>query len=431
VKRVAILGADFAPSSLPPALRLRFFASHLPAFGWEPTVVTTHPHHYDWPIDPANLALLPPELRVIRTGALPARLTRRLGVGDIGMRSLPFHWAALAQLCARRQIDMLCIPVPPYVPMVLGRIINAQFGVPYMIDYIDPWVTEYYWKLPPAQRPPKWPLANAIAKLCEPFALRRVAHITGVSQATTDDVADRYAWLQRSDGSAIAYGGEPADFAYLRRHPRRNPVFTRHDGLLHLCHVGRGGSDMLATVRAIFSAFRLGLAHDPTLFERVRLHFVGTSYSHRPDDFQFLPLAEAMGLAAYVDELPLRVPYLDSLQILLEADALLAVGSEAPHYTASKIFPYILARRPLLAVFHEASSVISTLRETGAGEWVEFSADRPIELQAERIFVALQGLLRDPWAEPTPLALDAFIPFTARAMAARLAERFDIALSKA
>lgn len=39
-----IIAPDFGPSSLPPATRVRFFAKHLPEFGWEPVVqVFIHP----------------------------------------------------------------------------------------------------------------------------------------------------------------------------------------------------------------------------------------------------------------------------------------------------------------------------------------------------------------------------------------------------
>ena len=168
MKRVVILGADFAPSSLPQALRMRFFAAHLPEFGWKPTIVTTDPQHYECAIDPENELLLPTTLEVIRTPALPSRVTRKFGVGDIGLRSMWYHWRVLADLCRRGLVDLLCIPVPPYIPMVLGRLIRAQFGVPYVIDYGDPWVIEYYWRLPKSQRPPKWAFAYTLSRVLEP-----------------------------------------------------------------------------------------------------------------------------------------------------------------------------------------------------------------------------------------------------------------------
>jgi len=88
---------------------------------------------------------------------------------------------------------------------------TEKYGIPYVIDYIDPWVTEYYWKVPKAQRPPKWPLVYALSRLLEPLALRKVAHITGVSQGTTDSVVSRYPWLSQANATEIPYGAEPAD----------------------------------------------------------------------------------------------------------------------------------------------------------------------------------------------------------------------------
>ncbi|MFV9504996.1 MAG: glycosyltransferase [Oscillochloridaceae bacterium umkhey_bin13] len=424
MRRVVLLGADFAPSSLPPALRLRFFANHLPAFGWQPLVLTTQPASYDWQVQAENEHLVAPQVRVIRTGALPIGIARRIGFGDIGLRSMLQHWLVLTKLALRREFDLLCIPVPPYMPMLLGRLIHAQFGIPYVIDYIDPWVTDYYWKFPPEQRPPKWPLANALSRLGEPFALRRVSRITGVSQGTVDGVTVRYPWLQARDGVAIPYGGEPTDFAYLHNHPRPNVIFQPNDGLIHICSTGRGGPDLFPALRAIFSAVRIGLERNPALFTRLRFHFVGTSYAPQPE-MQILPLAQAYDLAAYVHEHPARIGYLDALQVLLDADLLLAVGSEEAHYTASKIFPYLLAQRPLLAVFHETSSVLEILRDIGAGAWVDFGPNRPIAQQAERVLAALTHCLHTPYHPPQ---LDLFTPYTTRAMTQHLAEVFDQAM---
>lgn len=66
-----------------------------------------------------------------------------------------------------------------------------------------------------------------------------------------------------------------------------------------------------------------------------------------------------MGVAEFITEVPQRLPYLEALNVLIQSDGLLALGSDEPHYTASRIFPKLLARRPLLALSHTASSVCS------------------------------------------------------------------------
>jgi hypothetical protein len=411
---------------LPPALRIKFFATHLREFGWEPVVVTTDPRYYENRVDPENRGLLPDGLRVIQTAAWPARLTRKFGLGDLGMRSLWQHWQALQKLCREQPVDLIFIPVPPYVPMVLGRLAYVKFRIPYVVDYIDPWGTPYYWKLPRSQRPPKWAMASAMARVLEPFALRHVAHLVGVSKGTTDFVVGKYPWLRESDATEIPYGGEPLDWEYIRGHPRANPVFDSSDGLLHVSYVGRGGADMIPALRAVFAAVKSGLQMDPEVFGRLRLHFVGTAYG--PDgqgQEQVLPVARETGVDAVVQEHPGRVAYLDAMQILSDSHALLVVGSEQPHYTASKIFPYILACKPLLAVFHRASSVVSILRETGAGDPVTFSEQDRLSEKAEEIAARLRQLLLLPSGFRPATRWQAFDAYTTRAMTARLGKVFD------
>jgi hypothetical protein len=429
-KTVLIVGPDFTPSSYPPALRIRFFVQHLREFGWEPIVLTTDPRYYEWSVDPENEKLLPADLEVIRTRALPAKLTRKIGIGDLGIRSLWYHWRALSRLCRQRKVDLLFIPVPPNPTMVLGRLAHARFRIPYVIDYIDPVVTDYYWKLPRSQRPPKYAISYALARLIEPFALKHVSQLVGVDTSYTAGAFARYHWLAGVEATGIPYGGEPADFQYLRQHPRGNRFFDKNDGRLHVSYVGRGGVDILPALRAVFEAVKLGLQRRSELFNRLRLHFVGTTYA--PDaavQYQMLPAAKDAGIESLVDEHPGRVPYLDAMQILLDSHALLVLGSESAHYTASKIFPYILADRPLLAVFHEESSVVRILRETQAGDVIAFREARSLGEKVNQIATSLHEILSRSSKPPT--RWEAFDPYTARAMTSRLAQVFDKALAGA
>ena len=428
MKRVLIIGSDFAPSSLPPATRIRFFASHLSEFGWEPIVLSTKPEFYDWPTDPENEKLLPKSLKIVRTDAWSPRWTRKIGFGDVGMRSLWNHWKAIKQICREQKIDLIFIPVPPYVPMVLGRMAHKKFGIPYVVDYIDPWVTEYYWQVPRDQRPPKWPLAYAMSRLVEPYALRHVSHITGVSKGTTDGVVARYHQLSERDATEIPYGAELDDFEHVRNNPRPNIIFDSSDGCFHFSYVGACIRGMHPAVRALFEAVKRGLQCEFEIFKRVRLHFVGTSYAANGTDSRLIKeIAREVGIESYVDEWPSRVAYLDSLQIMTDSHALLLVGSEEPHYTASKVFPYVLSGLPVFAIFHEASTVNQILNSYPYSQLVTFGSERPHE-KIEEIFNKLQqtivgeGLKRDF----TPLARAEEL--TTRSMTARLADCFERAV---
>lgn len=426
MKRVLIIGSDFAPSSLPPATRIRFFASHLAEFGWEPIVLSTKPEFYDWPTDPENERLLPKSLKVVRTEAWSPRWTRKIGFGDVGMRSLWNHWKAIKQICREQKIDLIFIPVPPYVPMALGRLAHKKFGIPYVIDYIDPWVTEYYWQVPRDQRPPKWPLAYAMSRLIEPFALKKVTHITGVSKGTTDSVVSRYDWLCQADAAEIPYGAEPDDFEYLRKHPRPNSIFKSDDGLVHLSYIGACIPGMYPAVRALFQAAAEGLKRDPESFARLRFHFVGTSYASRGEGNEGVSaIASEVGIGELVKESPQRVSYLDSLQMMLDSSALLLIGSGEAHYTASKVFPYLLSQRPLITIFHEESSVNEVLRSAAAAQTITFNSVIKPGDKVHEIYRAIKGVLAAKNEGKYVKDQERLAPYSTRSMARRLAETFD------
>ena len=424
MKTAVLIAPYFAPNSMPPALRMGLFARHLPDFGWHPIVLTMEPGYLEGPADPVNQRLLPENIEVIRTRALPVTLTRRIGFSDISLRGLPFLWSALAGVCKRQRPDLVLISVPPYVTMTMGRLAFHRFRIPYVVDYQDPWVIEDYWKMPKNQRPPKWAFAYALSRILEPFAIKRVAHITGVSRGTVESVTSRYSQLE--EGTEIPFGAESAEFDYLRAHPRPNPVFDREDGFFHLSYVGACIPAMHPTLRAVFQAVRLGLDRRPEIFARIRLHFVGSTYA--PDasqSFQALPLAAEAGLGGSVTEHPERIGYLEALQLLLDSDGLLLLGSNAPHYTASKIFPSILSRRPILAVFHKSSSVVKILHDTRAGAVACYDEEHPPSTQIETIYGHLASMLAAPPRIEPATDWSAMEQYTARAMTARLAQVLD------
>jgi hypothetical protein len=166
------------------------------------------------------------------------------------------------------------------------------------------------------------------------------------------------------------------------------------------------------------------LKKQPGLEEKLRIHFIGTSYAPRDRAEKMVePLAEEFGFADMVTELTDRIPYSEALRCLLDADALFVPGSDDPGYTASKIYPYLLARRPLLAVFHENSSVVQLMQKVQGGVVTPFRSGESPEAIAERI--------HKNWFEPGKFAtitgLDgrAFEPHTAQAQACMLAEFFN------
>ncbi|MGZ3752624.1 MAG: hypothetical protein ACXVAU_15185, partial [Mucilaginibacter sp.] len=135
---------------------------------------------------------------------------------------------------------------------------------------------------------------------------------------------------------------------------------------VNMVYIGRGGADMHMAITVLFKALKQGVDNEPEIFKKLKLNFIGTSYA--PNGLgkpTILPLAKQFGVEDNVIEITDRISYYHTLVTLQQADALFIPGSDDPGYTASKIYPYLLTQRPLLALFHSESVAVKILREYG------------------------------------------------------------------
>jgi len=223
-----MVSPHFPPDTNAATHRVRLLAPHLPARGWEPTVVAVDPRDYEGRLDPGLADLVPPSLRVVHARAWPASLTRRLGIGDLGLRAFTGLLDTCAGLLRREPFDALFVTIYPAYPALLGPSLKRRFGTPFVLDYQDPWVGAWGETVGggPGGRPDlKSRLSRALALRLEPMVLRATDAITAVSSATYEQLHDRYPWLAERPCADIPLGGEPADFDALRRQLRSNRWF--------------------------------------------------------------------------------------------------------------------------------------------------------------------------------------------------------------
>ena len=199
--------------------------------------------------------------------------------------------------------------------------------------------------------------------------------------------------------------------------------FIPDDGRGNVCYAGTLLPLGVATLRTVLVAVRALLERDPALTNRLRFYFFGTSNQTTGRDYRVLPHAQELGVAHLVHEHPARLDYLDALGALRQATALLLLGSSERHYTASKVFPALLANRPILALYHRESTVVEILRTAApppATQLITFDDGCPVESLVDCVVEALRALVRLPSAEVT-VDRRALEPWSARTLAGRLA----------
>jgi len=411
MKRVLIISPHFPPVNAPDMHRVRMSLPAFVAAGWDVTVLTVADPTPDGPVEAELAATIPAQVRIVRAHCCSRRWTRWLGVGNVALRALPFLFLAGTRLLAGRRFDVVYFSTTMFVVLPLGRIWKFLHGVPYVIDLQDPWVTDYYAR-PGAPRPPggwKYGLVRKTGLLLEGWTLRQVAHLITVSADYCQVLRARYPSLQGVPFTELPFGSADHDLQHVRATlAQRPPILPRGD--FRLAFAGALGPGMLTAVEVLFAAVaELKAAGQP-----VSVHFFGTTYS--PQGAQppaTLALATKYGLQDCVHEQTARLPYYAALQVTLEADANLILGSTDLAFTPSKIMTVLAAHRPLLALAHGGSAMAARFAALGQ-PCVILEGDRPAPAGIRATRERLQALVRG--AAPAPAAPAEF-------SAARLATR--------
>jgi hypothetical protein len=179
-------------------------------------------------------------------------------------------------------------------------------------------------------------------------------------------------------------------------------------------------------LEAIFKAIR----KHPADFNDIEFHFIGTGSSvNDPASYNIKPLAEKYDLwHSVVFEYPQRIPYLDVLVHLDNAEAVFILGSTEPHYTPSKTYQGVLSGKPIMAVLHEKSTAVNVIRESGAGTVLSFDGENGLAAIEDNFinfirhfknFIALY--------DPSNIRKDIFDQYSAKNITGRLAGLLDLA----
>jgi hypothetical protein len=214
----------------------------------------------------------------------------------------------------------------------------------------------------------------------------------------------------------ITFGGNAIDFEIMEKHSRNFNAIAFDNDKINIVYIGRGGHDLEFSLDILFGSFAEGLKKDAAVFERVQFWFIGTSYAAPGlGNKTILPIACKHKLEKQVTEITDRASYFETLFLLKKADLLCMLGSTDVSYTASKLFPYILAQKPLLGIFYHTSSVVDIITKTRSGEIVSFDGNHPAtyyfrdcEAALKKIIENRGNLVNTDWK--------AFEPYSAHAL---------------
>ncbi|MDB6130464.1 MAG: hypothetical protein JWM04_1571 [Verrucomicrobiales bacterium] len=422
MKRVLIISPHFPPINAPDHQRVRMALPYFVEFGWEATVIATAPEFVEGTLDPLLKQSLDAKTRIFWEPALPTKWTRKIGLGNLGLRCIPYVHRRAKELLTEEKFDVVFFSTTMFAVMALGPAWKRNFGIPYVLDFQDPWVMPYY-DTAPGVSPPggrfKHAITQTIAKNLEPMSVKGASQIMSVSPAYPEAFCARYPELKPEVFTVLPFGASEADYTFVRENKVEQSEFDPNDGKEHWVYVGRGGPDMKFCLTAFFMALAKEIELKPELREKLRFHFIGTSYAKAGSGEKSIePIAKSFGLDDIVMEKTDRIPYFEAISCMQNAHALFVPGSDDPGYTASKIYPTIMAGKPVLSIFHESSTVNMVMKETGAGLAISFKSSDGVRDLAQKI-------AKSKWREtllqrPQGPDLGPLESYTARAMTQKI-----------
>lgn len=375
LKRVLIISPHFPPVNAADTHRVRMSLPYFNEYGWDAEVVVVDEKNVDLVKDPFLLDSVPKHINIHKVNAFTKKWTSKVGLGSLALRSMWFYRKKVNELLRQKEYDLIYFSTTEFPICVLGNYWKKKFNIPYVIDMQDPWHSDYYQNKPKSERPKKYWFSYRLHKYLEPIAMKNVDGLISVSTKYIEILKSRYNNLANIPYKVITFGAHGLDFKIAATNGSHLKLYFKPQAnQTNLVYVGRGGYDMRDAVQILFKAFKNGLNQNPELFEHTHLHFIGTSYAPSGKGTETInPIAKELGLSSYVTEHTDRIGFYESIKQLITADGLMIIGSNDSSYTASKLYPYILAQKNLLAVFNENSSATKIMSECNAGDLITFN----------------------------------------------------------
>lgn len=429
MRHVLVVSPNFPPNDVVDMHRIRMTVGHFAACGWRPVVLCVAPGDTGRRLDPDLLKTLPDDLEVIRVAAPQGRLAAAVGLNAAGLRA----WGALnalgRKLLASRPIDLVFITTTEFPVMVLGRVWKQRFGVPFVLDFQDPWATYPVTASPYLRRGLKHRLMRLIHRRLEAWSLPAAGGLMAVSERYIELLVAAYPALRDRPTAVSPFPYASADFTASARYGRAIEGLVRTDGGLSCLYAGRIAPAMEPSLRACLALVAAGRRRRPALYDRLRFVFVGTGYVASGNPSVAGRLAIETGMEDRVSEYPDRISFLDAQRSMMEADMLLVLGSDDDGYTPSKLNQSLSLPKPILC----AAPAMSRATEAVSGLSTVLAIDSrapPTEAMIDRLADQLEHLLRagaSAYAEREGRTQ----PFEAAAAAARDCALFDRVLDAA
>lgn len=392
------------------------FSRYLPAHGWQPLILTANARAYDR-VRNDQLVDIPESVDVNRAfaidvkqhlsicGRYPAWLARPDRWGSWCLGAVPIG----LRMIRRHSPKLIWSTYPIATAHLIGSMLHRLTGIPWVADFRDPMVEE---DMRTGDLFPSDPGIRRSRLVIEQRCVKQAKRIVFCTQGARAICTERYPGMPANRSGVIPNGFDEMIFGQAEKSVAAAQL--EEGNMLRLVHSGvlypGTDRDPGALLDALAALIASGRINENDL--RIILRASGHEAAHRR-------AIEQRKLDKVVLLAP-AVPYRDAIGEMLAADGLVLLqGYTSNPAIPAKLYEYLRARKPILALVDDAGDTAALLRKLGFGTLV------PLD-DVDRIAAGLLEFIDAiKCSNVEPLDADTVAQFSREAGAATLARLFD------
>lgn len=351
------------------AQRVVKFTRYLPEFGWHPIILSTRNSPFrlldegleaqvplDTPVfraltlEPEHLYNLYRHFKVkrpssvvadeaatsqpsrIKQSSLLARLQSWLFIPDGYIGWFPFALALGQRLLKTEQLAAIFSTSTPYTAHLIAKNLAERSGLPWIMDLRDPWVDNHF-----LSTPTRW--HYNLTKRLERNCVQRADRVVCVTPPMTEELRQRYPDQPADKFLTITNGFDSADFDPAPP-PDPHHFSIRHVGTMY------GGRSVIPFLQGL----ALALGREPGLKKVLQVEFIGDM--DQPNLRAWDSFITTHQLHSWISRSSF-VPHHQAIKLMQQSQVqllILGAGAGMDRIYTGKLFEYLAARRPILAL---------------------------------------------------------------------------------
>lgn len=355
VKRVLMIAYHYPPMRGSSGIqRTLKFSQYLPECGWEPIVLSAHPRAY-MNVGDDQLRDIPKEVMVRRAWALDT--SRHLAIKGrySGVMALPDRWVswwlgavpAGLQLIRKYKPDVIWSTYPIATAHLIGLSLHKLTGIPWVADFRDPMTDVDY---------PPDPTTRRLYQWIEKKTVRHCTKAVVTTPGAIHTYETRFPAIPSSRFSLIENGYDEENFADAEAQAGAAESTEQPFTLVHSGIIYPSERDPVPFFEALAALLQQGLLV-PGKFKVI---LRATAHDAYVDG-----LIKKYQIEGIVSIAP-HVSYREALSEMVTAGGLLILqASNCNHQIPAKLYEYLRARRPILALTDPIGDTAKTLRAAG------------------------------------------------------------------